>query len=54
MLMNENDVNSKVYNYLGTDTRCLKPDSDKDPSKWEHYVPEDFINATSQVIMLPR
>ena len=38
-----------IYLITDKDTRCLKPNSNPDPTQWEHYVPEDFVNATSQV-----
>jgi len=34
--------------YKGVDTRCLKPDSNEDPEKWEHYDPDDFADALTQ------
>ena len=35
--------------FLDRDTRCLKPESDPDPNSWEHYDPDEFYNALSQV-----
>ena len=49
------DMDSEsIFFYLplsAKDTRCLKPESDPDPNNWGHYVPEDFIEATTEVII---
>jgi len=44
-------INSlEAYNvfYKGRDNRCLKPYSAKKPKHWDHYVPEDFVNAVTE------
>jgi len=34
--------------YKGYDNRCLKPDDDKRPEKWDHYDPDDFYEASTK------
>jgi len=34
--------------FRGTDNRCLKPESKKDPEKWKHYWPDDFAYAVTE------
>jgi len=41
-------LRSRESMYKGEDQRCLKPDSHKDPAKWEHYDPDDFVQAVDE------
>ena len=36
----------------GYDNRCLKPEENKAPEKWDHYDPDDFYNAINKEIKL--
>jgi len=54
-MMNKNGTENALSNIYSRDnflkrqdTRCLKPYSDDDPEKWEHYDPDDFADAVDE------